>query len=726
MEESKELGDRKEKLISFFKTNKTIVYYLAFLFLLIVGTVIRVLNLKNLKNSPLSIDDPYLFYRYAQYIVEHGKLMALDTMRYVPLGYDTTGERGIIVSYIIAYLYKFFNFFMPSLRLITINNIYPVIFFALTLLVFFLLVKRLFGIKTALISSLLLAILPPFLFRTMAGFSDKEPLGLFLMFLTFYLYVLGWQSKTQLKNIIYGSLAGLASFIMAISWGGYQFVIIPISVFVFIEFLLDKIKKPDALVYASWLALFLIPYTIYLKMIYGSALFSIIKGLLVSFSTVIPIFVLLTLFIRYLLGKSPNTLSKFKELLPYGILSLITSFIISIITAIILFGFSTIPHRLNELKEQIISPIGTSRFVQTVAEAHQTFFISDWTSSFGPSFLSSFFSSKISQCNPLHTGIPLYFALFFIGSILLFYLTLKKLPKLYSLSLTLLYTLLISALIFTKTISNSSCTFNGTSPTSINIYIGSIFLFFIVSLIIYLYTFYKRKDVYKEILNIDKRCAFILILFMLTIIATRGAQRLFTVFSPVTAILAGYLIIYASKTILKEFYTKKIELSILLLTFASLIIGIFFYKTLFLWMAVILILTFGLFEILKTEKYNIFKNYKFLKIAFWIILMFFIAFVVFNFSHTSYVTAQYSGTGFDAQWQQAMSWVKSNTPKETTVFAHWWDYGYVVQSAGERATILDGGNAIYYWDYLMGRHVLTGQTEKEALEFLYAHNASHL
>ena len=61
-----------------------------------------------------------------------------------------------------------------------------------------------------------------------------------------------------------------------------------------------------------------------------------------------------------------------------------------------------------------------------------------------------------------------------------------------------------------------------------------------------------------------------------------------------------------------------------------------------------------------------------------------------------------------------------------SVFAHWWDYGYWLQSIGERATVLDGGNAIGYWNHFMGRHVLTGTDERTALEFLYAHNTTHL
>jgi hypothetical protein len=72
-----------------------------------------------------------------------------------------------------------------------------------------------------------------------------------------------------------------------------------------------------------------------------------------------------------------------------------------------------------------------------------------------------------------------------------------------------------------------------------------------------------------------------------------------------------------------------------------------------------------------------------------------------------------------------MSWVRSNT-SENAVFAHWWDYGYWVQSIGERATVLDGSNSIGYWNHLMGRLVLTGTDERQSLDFLYTHNATHL
>ena len=39
-------------------------------------------------------------------------------------------------------------------------------------------------------------------------------------------------------------------------------------------------------------------------------------------------------------------------------------------------------------------------------------------------------------------------------------------------------------------------------------------------------------------------------------------------------------------------------------------------------------------------------------------------------------------------WKDALEWMKNNTP-ENSVIASWWDYGYWIQSLGERATISD-------------------------------------
>ncbi len=77
------------------------------------------------------------------------------------------------------------------------------------------------------------------------------------------------------------------------------------------------------------------------------------------------------------------------------------------------------------------------------------------------------------------------------------------------------------------------------------------------------------------------------------------------------------------------------------------------------------------------------------------------------------------------QWQYSMEWVRNSTANDS-IFAHWWDYGYLVQTLGGRTTILDGGNANAYWDHLFARYVLTPPYPETALSYLKAHEISYL
>jgi len=114
-----------------------------------------------------------------------------------------------------------------------------------------------------------------------------------------------------------------------------------------------------------------------------------------------------------------------------------------------------------------------------------------------------------------------------------------------------------------------------------------------------------------------------------------------------------------------------------------------------------------------------------LKIGVVVVVLIIALTLFYNFEKTSVRQTTGIFPNLQPQWMDAMNWVKSNTA-EDAVFAHWWDYGYWIQTGGERATFLDGGNAIPYWNYLMGRHVLTTTDDQIALEYLYTHNATHL
>ncbi len=645
-----ELEQTREKIIKFLEEKKNWLIYIILAIIVWFGTKIRVSNLHLLKDTttgdyiPLALD-PHIFLRYAQYIIDHGKLMVHDAMRFVPLGLETA-KANPILSYTIAYLYKVINIFVPSITLAKVDVLYPVIFFIPTLIIFFLLVRRLFDNKVALLSTAFLAVIPTFLYRTMAGFSDKEPLGLFLMFLAIYFYVTAWQSKKLKIAVLFGSLSGISTGLMNLAWNGGGFLFLIIALFSLVEIFLDKFTKKDFFVFTSWL---LFTTLILFKFRVGFNL----SSFLTSSTTSTSFLVLLTGFILiYLIKKNKTLKEKIKNKVPLGVASLCISLLFIILITSIFISPSFLPKQLIHIKEQLIHPFGLGRLTLTVAESHQPYF-TDWKQNFSMGF----------------------FYLFFFGSVALFYQLVKPLKKL-KWPLLVFYTAFLFAFIFSR-YSQSAKIFNGVSGPANFVYLGSLIIFFSVVGLLYLYSFYKDKEIFREIKTFDKKYTFVFVWFFLMIVAARGAIRLFIVLTPIAVILASYLIISA------------INFSLKLKDKIYKIIGL----------TLILFLVFS-----PIAPFNG---------------------ILVKFAKASSSAARYTGPSYGLQWQQAMGWVRENT-KEDAVFAHWWDYGYWVQTGGNRATILDGGNFIAHWDYLMGRHVLTAQSETEALEFLKVHDATHL
>ena len=140
------LKRRKEKVIKFLKTRYDWIVYIILAFIVWMAVRIRTLNLSKLKDITtggwtLGPDlDPFLFLRWAKYIVEHGTLFAIDKMRYVPYGFDVRVEL-LLHPYMIAYFHKIAAFF-GSESVTQSAVLYPVFMFALTVIVFFLFTRK--------------------------------------------------------------------------------------------------------------------------------------------------------------------------------------------------------------------------------------------------------------------------------------------------------------------------------------------------------------------------------------------------------------------------------------------------------------------------------------------------------------------------------------------------------------------------------------------------------
>ena len=109
IEEEKLIEERKRKIKDYLSNKWS---FIVLILLSIFAIWVRTLNISRLRDITtggwtLGPDlDPFLFLRWAKYIIQHGSIMLIDKMRYVPVGFQTKGE-VLLHPYLIAWFHKF-------------------------------------------------------------------------------------------------------------------------------------------------------------------------------------------------------------------------------------------------------------------------------------------------------------------------------------------------------------------------------------------------------------------------------------------------------------------------------------------------------------------------------------------------------------------------------------------------------------------------------------------
>lgn len=640
------LAQRKEKVLSYLKKKPTLLIVFLFTVIAAFGFYVRTRGMQFLvdvtTNDFIPSDpDAMGILRYVQYFVEHGQLMSVDYMRYFPFGYANVEEFQVLV-YLIGWFYKLYHFFVPTITVAYADVIYPAFAFVVGLVFFFLFVKKMFDWKVALLASAFLTVLPAYLFRTMAGVSDKEAMAMIFFFAGMYFFLCFLLEKHLWKGIVYSVLAGLSVGALWTIWGGIVFVLSTIGSFMLVLILLEKIQERQL-----WL------YTLFLFVSVGflAIVFPLRAGplgiLTAPTSGILFLVLFLGHFHYFFYVKDVLHVKKYYEKTPLypPFLSLFVLLSLGVVLILIFYGPTFITERIANLYIDLVAPFSRNRWALTVAESHQPYFV-DWVGQFSMRYL----------------------VLVFLGGVLLFYEAFKKFGNT-AYYLTAAYAFLLLGISLNRYSASSS--FNGETNISILLYFGSIAVFLFTFFYFFYHMYTKEKEKYTEFSHAFPYGYLLMsIFFVFLLVGARSAIRLLFVFTPGAAILAAVFVFFLVE------YSKKITTSSL-------------------------------------------------KYGSWLVLAIFVLILLNSFSQAVLAQASSSGNGYNQQWQYAMDWVRENTP-EDAVFAHWWDYGYYVQTGGQRATLSDGGNANPTINYLTGRYLLTGQNDTDALQVLASRNATHV
>ncbi|KAG5453567.1 Dolichyl-diphosphooligosaccharide--protein glycosyltransferase subunit stt3a [Clonorchis sinensis] len=179
--------------------------------------------------------DPYFNYRTTRYMTKEGFYSFhdwFDEMAWYPLGRIIGGTiyPGLMVTS--SLLYNTLRALHVTVDIRNICVFLAPLFSSLTTIATFLLTSEVMDTRAGLLAAGMIAIVPGYISRSVAGSYDNEGIAIFCMIFTFYL----WVKSVKTGSVIWASACSLAYFYMVSSWGGYVFLIniIPIHVLILI------------------------------------------------------------------------------------------------------------------------------------------------------------------------------------------------------------------------------------------------------------------------------------------------------------------------------------------------------------------------------------------------------------------------------------------------------------------------------------------------------------
>jgi dolichyl-diphosphooligosaccharide--protein glycosyltransferase len=176
--------------------------------------------------------DPFFNFRATQFILDNGIPEYFnwhDNMSWYPDGRDISATSQVMLHITTAVLYQIFG---GNSSLYDFTILFPVVIGSLTVVIVFALVRLFGGTTAGLFAALFYSVSVPIIIRGTLGWFKSEPLGIFYGLLGLYLFLSGIRSENKKVAILKTVSGGIVLGFGMASWGGIQFLIIPIGMFI--------------------------------------------------------------------------------------------------------------------------------------------------------------------------------------------------------------------------------------------------------------------------------------------------------------------------------------------------------------------------------------------------------------------------------------------------------------------------------------------------------------
>jgi len=215
------------------------IQYRHYIFLALVFAVAYWLRMMPFSYDYLQGIDPFYIYRMIVHLIQNNlHLPALDTMRYFPTGFDPHIEH-VLMYYPYAIMYVLVSK-VVAVDILAFAKFAPAFFGALFVVPIFFIGKEIHSKTTGVLAAFFFAVSPSVIFRTSAGFVEKEPFGgLFLLIAVWF-----FLRAIRKDSLVSGLVSGISLAVGATAWGGVNALYLALAAYTVIMVLTTRHPEP--------------------------------------------------------------------------------------------------------------------------------------------------------------------------------------------------------------------------------------------------------------------------------------------------------------------------------------------------------------------------------------------------------------------------------------------------------------------------------------------------
>lgn len=238
----------------------TVIEIIGLSLVVVIAAIVRLMPIR--WGFYLNEFDPYLQYRMAQYVVDHGFLAWFswhDTLSWYPYGADMPTWNLYGEAFVVAAISMFLKWAGTGISVFDVAVVFPVVAGTLTVLAAYLLGKDLWGKGVGMFTALFLALNASSISRTQLGFLRHEPLGILLMIMIFLFFKRATTPNSSTRRtIVYSTLAGLTLYYLAAAWAAFYYPLDLLVLYVVFLVVIGRSSSKLFLAYSICMGIFML------------------------------------------------------------------------------------------------------------------------------------------------------------------------------------------------------------------------------------------------------------------------------------------------------------------------------------------------------------------------------------------------------------------------------------------------------------------------------------